>query len=186
MDSFKGNPDKTRDYMKEHASRFLAVDDSIPEQIASAECGVFRTVTSDMISSKGNAVIIGDAAHAMSPYLGQGMNISLEDASVLSSCLRDSSNDIPGALQKFSLLRTPEYKACHSLVDLQQKYFTKYIREYLTSFRMKYHSIMRWIAPIAYCPPLREMVNSPGYTFAEAEVMLTKQNQSWCIGRVYE
>jgi len=39
--------------------------------------------------SKGRAIVIGDAAHAMSPSMGQGANQSLEDASVLVHALTD-------------------------------------------------------------------------------------------------
>jgi 2-polyprenyl-6-methoxyphenol hydroxylase-like FAD-dependent oxidoreductase len=50
----------------------------------------------DVVMSKWHServVVIGDAAHAMSPQLGQGTNLALEDARVLAACL-----EIPGSL----------------------------------------------------------------------------------------
>ncbi|MEN0015412.1 MAG: FAD-dependent monooxygenase [Solirubrobacteraceae bacterium] len=39
---------------------------------------------------RGRAVIIGDAAHAVSPSTGQGVSLACEDAVVLAQCLRDA------------------------------------------------------------------------------------------------
>jgi 2-polyprenyl-6-methoxyphenol hydroxylase-like FAD-dependent oxidoreductase len=45
-------------------------------------------------------VLIGDAAHATSPQLGQGTNLALEDARVLASCV-SACRDLETALQRF-------------------------------------------------------------------------------------
>lgn len=47
-----------------------------------------------------NTAILGDAAHALSPQLGQGVNLALVDASTLAQCLREST--LPQALEKYS------------------------------------------------------------------------------------
>ncbi|MBY0574651.1 MAG: FAD-dependent monooxygenase, partial [Undibacterium sp.] len=51
-----------------------------------------------------NVVVIGDAAHAMSPQLGQGANIALIDATVLAQCLQNQEN-IADALKSYSKKR---------------------------------------------------------------------------------
>jgi 2-polyprenyl-6-methoxyphenol hydroxylase-like FAD-dependent oxidoreductase len=45
-------------------------------------------------------VYVGDAAHAMSPQLGQGANLALFDAMVLGECMR-SERDVPSALARY-------------------------------------------------------------------------------------
>lgn len=59
--------------------------------------------------SRGKAVLIGDAAHAVTPHAGQGCNITIEDAEALGYVLRgvQSPAEIPAALEKFVVLRKP-------------------------------------------------------------------------------
>lgn len=64
------------------------------------------------------AVIIGDAAHAMVPFYGQGMNAGLEDVNVLFSHLDRHPATESGrakALEAYSLARVPD---AHSINDL--------------------------------------------------------------------
>ena len=53
---------------------------------------------------KGRVCLIGDAAHATSPHIGQGAAASMEDAVVLAKCLRDIS-DFKQSFVKFESLR---------------------------------------------------------------------------------
>lgn len=49
---------------------------------------------------RGRAVLVGDAAHAMSPQLGQGVNMALMDALVLTRSLQ-RHDDVPDALAAY-------------------------------------------------------------------------------------
>lgn len=49
---------------------------------------------------RGRAVLVGDAAHSMSPQLGQGVNMALADALALRDALRDASA-LPEALDAY-------------------------------------------------------------------------------------
>jgi len=55
-------------------------------------------------------VLVGDAAHAMAPNLGQGANSALVDAAVLLDELR-AATDIPGALAAYDARRRPAVRA---------------------------------------------------------------------------
>jgi 2-polyprenyl-6-methoxyphenol hydroxylase-like FAD-dependent oxidoreductase len=52
----------------------------------------------------GDAVVLGDAAHAMSPQLGHGANLALADAACLADCLREHA-DTSEALDAYSRRR---------------------------------------------------------------------------------
>lgn len=48
--------------------------------------------------TKGKVVLVGDAAHAVTPWAGQGGNLALEDAAVLATFLYDAKGDVSNAL----------------------------------------------------------------------------------------
>jgi 2-polyprenyl-6-methoxyphenol hydroxylase-like FAD-dependent oxidoreductase len=58
----------------------------------------------------GRTVLLGDAAHAMTPSLGQGACQALEDAATLSACL-DRTRDVSSALATYDRLRRPRTQA---------------------------------------------------------------------------
>ncbi len=55
---------------------------------------------------RGRVTLLGDAAHPMTPNLGQGACQAIEDAVVLARCLRDQE-DAVGALRRYEALRAP-------------------------------------------------------------------------------
>lgn len=54
--------------------------------------------------SKGRAVLVGDAAHPMLPFLGQGAGIVIEDALILARAIAESP-DIATALKRYTAAR---------------------------------------------------------------------------------
>ena len=57
--------------------------------------------------SKGRAALLGDSAHAMLPYLGQGAAMAIEDGCVLAGAIARSPDDLDAALAAYESLRKP-------------------------------------------------------------------------------
>jgi kynurenine 3-monooxygenase len=81
----------------------------------------------------GRVALIGDAAHAVYPFYGQGMNSSFEDCSVLDRCL--DAADLPAALARYQQLRK---KHTDVLARLSHRNFIE-LRDQLSSpwFRLR-------------------------------------------------
>lgn len=81
----------------EAIAEFESLDDFTPARYRDGVCPTWRC---------GATILIGDAAHAMSPQLGQGANLALADAVALAQALRDHAS-LTHALPAFEKKRRP-------------------------------------------------------------------------------
>jgi salicylate hydroxylase len=56
---------------------------------------------------EGRVTLLGDAAHPMLPYLGQGAAMAIEDGCMLAALLTAMPDDLTGALRRYERLRMP-------------------------------------------------------------------------------
>ena len=122
----------------------------------------FRNTTSKIVSVKcyphfmaGSTVILGDAAHAMVPFYGQGMNAGFEDCLIFYNLLEQFDNDLQKAAAKYSETR---WKDTNTNVDLSMNRYI-YIRApinlpifLLRTFMMHLENILHALFPRAYIP----------------------------------
>jgi len=110
-ESFETLDDETR------VTRFFETyfPDSIPlmpdfaEQFFSNPTGHLETIRCEPWNY-GEAVIFGDASHAIVPFHGQGMNCAFEDCSDLAACI-DETDDWSAAFERFAGMRKPNADA---------------------------------------------------------------------------
>ncbi|MGD9944770.1 MAG: FAD-dependent monooxygenase [Burkholderiaceae bacterium] len=55
--------------------------------------------------SVGRVTLLGDACHSMVPYLGQGVNMAIEDACVLARCIAEQPDEPQQALKRYQQAR---------------------------------------------------------------------------------
>ncbi|CAH2353386.1 kynurenine 3-monooxygenase [[Candida] railenensis] len=66
----------------------------------------------------GRAILIGDAAHSMVPFYGQGMNCGFEDVRVLMELIESQAGDTSAAFRKYSEERHEDLKSiCKLAMD---------------------------------------------------------------------
>ncbi|MCY7354770.1 MAG: FAD-dependent monooxygenase [Lysobacter sp.] len=76
--------------------------------------GLLATLYLDRWHVDGRAVLLGDAAHAMVPFHGQGMNCAFEDCVALASHL-DREDDLSAAFAAFETERRPNAAAIQAM-----------------------------------------------------------------------
>lgn len=110
---------KTEDDVKKFFAEYFP--DVIPMMPGYVE-DFFRNPTSSLLTVRcfpwqvnGNACLIGDAAHAIVPFFGQGMNAGFEDCSVLSELMDEHGDDWKTILPKFEEMRKPNTDAIADL-----------------------------------------------------------------------
>ena len=64
---------------------------------------------------KDEVLILGDAAHALVPFYGQGMNAGFEDCSLLNAALKSQGGDFSGLFSSYAANRQPDGVAISEL-----------------------------------------------------------------------
>lgn len=67
------------------------------------------------VLAKERALLIGDAAHALGPILGQGASMAIEDVFVLMNCLKLYPHDMNGLLEHYASMRFNRYRCMYAL-----------------------------------------------------------------------
>ncbi|MBB5958028.1 kynurenine 3-monooxygenase [Saccharothrix tamanrassetensis] len=97
-------------------------------------------------------VLLGDAAHAVYPFFGQGMNSAFEDCSVLDRCLSAHPDDLPKALAAFERARRPHTDV---LAELSKRNFVELrdkLRSPLFLARKKADLVLHRMFPRSWVP----------------------------------
>jgi len=77
--------------------------------------GTLSTIRTRPWHFRDEALILGDAAHAIVPFHGQGMNCAFEDCGALNACLTRAGEDWDTALAEFEDERKPNADAIADL-----------------------------------------------------------------------
>jgi len=87
---------------------FAALVPDLVEQYQQNPVGRLGTLRATGWSHRDRAVIVGDAAHAIVPFHGQGMNAALESVRALDRHLREQPDDVAGAFAAYEAERKPD------------------------------------------------------------------------------
>ncbi len=90
---------------------FVDLVPDLTTQFSANPTGALSTIRCDRWSFEDRSVFLGDAAHGIVPFHGQGMNAAMESALVLIRHLDDRPDDVAGALARFSDDRKPDADA---------------------------------------------------------------------------
>jgi kynurenine 3-monooxygenase len=89
----------------------LALIPALAHDFDANPTGLLGTLYLDRWHLDGRALLLGDAAHAIVPFHGQGMNCGFEDAVELADLLADARHDRAAAFAEFQRRRKPNADA---------------------------------------------------------------------------
>ncbi|MBL0181649.1 MAG: FAD-dependent monooxygenase [Chitinophagaceae bacterium] len=169
---FEGEPSFAGLDTKEKVRSFFKKTFTDAEQLMpTLEEDFFRNPTSSLVTVKcfpwireDKFALIGDAAHAIVPFFGQGMNCGFEDCSVLNSLIDKHNENWSAILQEYQSLRKPDGDAIADLalnnfVEMRDKVADpKFLlqKKIEAAFSKKYPD--KWIpayAQVTFSPQIR-------------------------------
>ncbi|MBX3359606.1 MAG: FAD-dependent monooxygenase [Phycisphaeraceae bacterium] len=124
----------------------------------------------------GGTVLIGDAAHAIVPFFGQGMNCAFEDCTALAECLKRFGGDLTRALPQYGEDRTDNAEAIADMaitnfIEMRDKVASRAFRA-----KKKLEHALHAILP-GHFVPLYNMVSFSTIPYAEARRRAQRQSQ---------
>ncbi|MEO1401454.1 MAG: NAD(P)/FAD-dependent oxidoreductase [Cyanobacteria bacterium J06635_1] len=135
------------------------------------------SVKCDRMHVGDRVLLIGDAAHAVSPSIGQGCNASLQDAAVFVACLEQFQDDWKQALPAFTAQRLPEAHALQALSDYSFPRSKRMMLEFVFWVTLG-KKLGRWFPQVKSPMPL-EMIMDGELPYSE----VLKHCQGW-VNRV--
>ncbi|XP_057304327.1 kynurenine 3-monooxygenase-like [Hydractinia symbiolongicarpus] len=97
-------------------------------------------------------VILGDAAHAMVPFYGQGMNCGFEDCLVLDEMLDKFGSNMNHALAEYSTFRNPDAEAIIDLAMYNYMEMRAHVNSPLFVLRKRFDNFLHWLVPNYWVP----------------------------------
>ncbi len=129
----------------------------------------------------GKVVLVGDAAHAIVPFYGQGMNAGFEDCRILNGLLEGNRQHWPVAIANYSAARKPEGDA---IADLAIANFYE-MRDHVGSpyflLKKKFEKLLHKWLPGLYTP-LYSMVSFSNTPYSDAVERSKRQDRAVAIG----
>lgn len=118
-------------------------------------------------------LLIGDAAHAVSPSIGQGCNASLEDVQTFQRCLDAHQDDWSDALPAFSQQRVPDAHALSELSDYSFPRNKRLVAEFFLRLMIS-RLLHRWF-PQRVKPFVFDLILDADLPYSQ----VLKINQNW-------
>ena len=157
---------KIEAHFRRHFPDAIPLMPTLVEDYLRNPVGALVTIRCFPFHHRDRAALIGDAAHAIVPFYGQGMNCAFEDCVALADALRGNS-DWNAALESYTDLRKPNADA---IADMALDNFVE-MRDHVASrlflLKKKVGHAMHRLFPRAFVP-LYEMISFSTIPYARA------------------
>ncbi|CAH1402338.1 unnamed protein product [Nezara viridula] len=142
-------------------------DFSKPSHLVSIKCTKYN------VGNK--AVILGDSAHAMVPFYGQGMNAGFEDCRILDEFIHSEGLDLEEALELFSITRAKNAEAICNLSMYNYSEMRQLVTQTSYILRKKLDNILYWLFSSKWIP-LYQSITFTNIPYSECLQNRKRQN----------
>ncbi|XP_023422725.1 kynurenine 3-monooxygenase isoform X4 [Cavia porcellus] len=130
-----------------------------PQTMISVKCSSFHF--------KSHCMLMGDAAHAIVPFFGQGMNAGFEDCLVFDELMDKFNNNLSMCLPEFSRVRIPDAHAISDLSIYNYMEMRAHVNFWWFLFQKNIERFLHAIMPSTFIP-LYTMVTFSRIRYHEA------------------
>jgi kynurenine 3-monooxygenase len=163
-------------FFREQFPDAVALMPNLAEDFLKHPVGSMVTIRCSPWHVRDKVVLLGDACHAVVPFLGQGMNAAFEDCTVLNECLRRHGPEWERAFESYQAQRKAN---TDTLADLCIRNFLE-MRDHVASrvfrLRKRFEIVLHKLFPRWYVP-LYTLVTFTRTPYAEALKRAKKQDR---------
>jgi kynurenine 3-monooxygenase len=164
--------DVVDDFFRREFADAIPLMPSLQRDYASHPTGVLGTVTCRPWS-RDKTLLIGDAAHAIVPFHGQGMNAAFEDCVVLDKLLEqrvaDDAGGWPEVFSDFERLRAPNTRAIAEMAIENYQEMRDEVRDAKFELRAALSFELERRFPERFVPRYSMVMFHPEISYAEAQ-----------------
>ena len=169
--------DQIHQYFVEHFPDAVPLTPSLVEDYKHNPTSSLVTVHCSPWHFADKAVLIGDAAHAIVPFYGQGMNAAFEDCSELMRCINRFAPDWSTIFTEFQSRRKPHADAIaemalHNFIEMRDKTASRLFHVKKKAEQTLHKLFPRWFMP------LYNMISFSTIPYAEARRRARTQNNT--------
>lgn len=170
-------PGRVRAFFERHFADAVPLMPTLIEDFLSNPTSSLVTVRCAPWYVSDKIVLLGDAAHAVVPFYGQGMNASFEDCVVLKECLVQHELDFGAAFRTYFARRKPHVDALAELaignfLEMRDKVASRWFRG-----RKHLEHLLQRLLPFWYLP-LYDMVSFTRIPYGDAVARARHQDRT--------
>ncbi len=164
--------DAVDDFFRREFADTMALMPTLRRDYAVHPTGLLGTVTCQPWS-RGKILLVGDAAHAIVPFHGQGMNAALEDCVVLDKLLEqraaDDAGGWPEVFADFERLRAPNTRAIAEMAIENYQEMRDEVRDAKFELRAALSFELERRFPGRFVPRYSMVMFHPEISYAQAQ-----------------